>query len=46
MKIIVASALSQEAFISKAMNLGADFYMMKPVSFYHFRGILTSFICV
>lgn len=33
MKIIVVSALSQDAFISKAMNLGADFYMMKPVSF-------------
>lgn len=32
-KIIVVSALSQDAFISKAMNLGADFYMMKPVSF-------------
>ena len=33
MKIIVVSALSQDAFISKAMSLGADFYMMKPVSF-------------
>ena len=33
MKIIVVSALSQDAFISKAMTLGADFYMMKPVSF-------------
>ena len=33
MKIIIVSALSQEAFISKAMGLGADFYMMKPVSF-------------
>ncbi|MCM1367890.1 MAG: sporulation transcription factor Spo0A [Roseburia sp.] len=33
MKIIVISALSQEAFISKAMSLGADFYMMKPVNF-------------
>lgn len=33
MKIIVVSALSQEAFISKAIELGADFYMMKPLSF-------------
>lgn len=33
MKIIVVSALSQEAFISKAMGMGADFYMMKPLSF-------------
>ena len=33
MKIIVISALSQDAFISKAMNLGADYYMMKPVNF-------------
>ncbi len=32
MKIIVVSALSQDAFISKAMGLGADFYMMKPLS--------------
>jgi two-component system response regulator (stage 0 sporulation protein A) len=32
-KIIVISALSQDTFISKAMNLGADYYMMKPVSF-------------
>lgn len=33
MKIIVVSALSQDAFISKAMSLGADFYMMKPISY-------------
>lgn len=33
MKIIVVSALSQDAFIAKAMSLGADFYMMKPLSF-------------
>lgn len=33
MKIIVVSALSQDPFISKAMSLGADFYMMKPISF-------------
>ncbi len=33
MKIIVVSALSQDAFISKAMGLGADFYMMKPLSY-------------
>lgn len=31
-KIIVLSALSQDAFVSKAMSLGADYYMMKPVS--------------
>ena len=32
-KIIVVSALSQDAFVSKATSLGADYYMMKPVSF-------------
>lgn len=31
-KIIVVSALSQDAFVSKAMSLGADYYMMKPAS--------------
>ena len=31
-KVIVISALSQDAFISKAMTLGADYYMMKPIS--------------
>lgn len=31
-RIIVVSALSQDAFIAKAMSLGADYYMMKPVS--------------
>lgn len=31
-KIIVVSALSQDAFVSKATALGADYYMMKPVS--------------
>ncbi|MCL2797015.1 MAG: sporulation transcription factor Spo0A, partial [Firmicutes bacterium] len=31
-KVIVVSALSQDAFIHKAMNLGADYYMQKPVS--------------
>ena len=35
MKIIVVSALSQDAFISKAMNLGADFYMMKQIGRAH-----------
>ena len=29
-KIIVASALSQDVFIAKAMNFGADYYMLKP----------------
>ena len=29
-KIIVLSALSNDAFISKAMNLGANYYMIKP----------------
>ena len=32
-KIIVVSALSQDPFIHKAMNLGADYFMNKPVSF-------------
>ena len=32
-KVIVISALSQDAFIHKAMNLGADYFMNKPVSF-------------
>ncbi|MCL2847775.1 MAG: sporulation transcription factor Spo0A [Firmicutes bacterium] len=31
-KIIVVSALSQDAFIHKAMSLGADYYMNKPIS--------------
>lgn len=31
-KILILSALSQDAFISKAMSLGADYYMLKPVS--------------
>ncbi|MCL2061835.1 MAG: sporulation transcription factor Spo0A [Firmicutes bacterium] len=31
-KIIVVSALSQDVFISKAIGLGADYYMIKPVS--------------
>ncbi|MDR2201301.1 MAG: sporulation transcription factor Spo0A [Clostridiales bacterium] len=31
-KIIVVSALSQDTFVAKAMSLGADYYMMKPVS--------------
>ena len=30
-KIIVLSALSGEGFISRAMSLGADYYMVKPV---------------
>ena len=29
-KIVVLSALSNDAFISKAMNLGANYYMIKP----------------
>jgi len=29
-KIIIVSALSQDVFIAKAMNLGADYYMLKP----------------
>ena len=32
-KIVVISALSQDAFIHKAMNLGADYFMNKPISF-------------
>ena len=32
-KIIVLSALSKDAFITKAMDLGADYYMKKPCSF-------------
>jgi len=31
-KVVVASALSQDVFIAKAMNLGADYYMLKPFS--------------
>ncbi len=31
-KIIVVSALSSETFIKKATSLGADYYMLKPVS--------------
>ncbi|MCL2375466.1 MAG: sporulation transcription factor Spo0A [Firmicutes bacterium] len=32
-KVLVISALNQDTFISRAMNLGADYYMMKPVNF-------------
>lgn len=32
MRIIVVSALSQDTFIAKAMSLGADYYMRKPVN--------------
>ena len=31
-KIIVMSALSSEIFIKKAINLGASYYMLKPIS--------------
>lgn len=31
-KVLILSALSQDAFVTKAMNLGADYYMRKPVS--------------
>jgi len=31
-KVVVISALSQDTFVSKAMNLGADYYMTKPLS--------------
>lgn len=31
-KIIVISALSSETFIKKATNLGASYYMLKPIS--------------
>lgn len=31
-KIIICSALNQDVFIAKAMNLGADYYMLKPFS--------------
>lgn len=31
-KIIVLSALSSETFVGKAINLGIDYYMLKPVS--------------
>ncbi|MCI9031469.1 MAG: sporulation transcription factor Spo0A [Clostridia bacterium] len=32
MRILVLSALSQDAFIAKAAGLGADYYMIKPCS--------------
>jgi two-component system response regulator (stage 0 sporulation protein A) len=32
MKVIIISELSQDIFIAKAMNLGADYYMLKPFS--------------
>jgi len=32
-KVIVASMLSQDIFIAKAMNLGADYYLLKPFNF-------------
>lgn len=32
-KVIIVSALNQDVFIAKAMNLGADYYMLKPFSY-------------
>lgn len=32
MRVIAVSALSREAFISKAISLGADYFMTKPVT--------------
>ena len=31
-KILVASALNQDAFITRATSLGADYYMVKPIA--------------
>lgn len=31
-KILILSALSQDAFVTKAMHLGADYYMRKPAN--------------
>lgn len=31
-KVIICSALSQDPFVAKAMALGADYYMTKPIS--------------
>ena len=36
-KIIVLSALSRDEFVTKAINLGADYYMRKPCSFRELR---------
>lgn len=33
-KIIVLSALSSDSFISKALSLGADYYMVKPCDYF------------
>lgn len=40
-KILILSALSQDAFVSKAMNLGADYYMLKPASCDNIRKRIT-----
>ena len=31
-KIIVVSALSSDTFVNKAINMGVDYYMLKPIS--------------
>ena len=31
-KFIVASSLSSDTFVQKAMNLGVEYYMLKPIS--------------
>ncbi len=36
-KILVLSALSKDVFVSKAVSLGADYYMRKPCSFKELR---------
>ena len=39
-KIVICSALSGEGFIQKAFNMGASYYMLKPVNmeFYSYCG--------
>lgn len=32
-KVVMVSALSQDSFITKAINLGADYYLVKPLSY-------------
>ena len=32
-KIVVISALSSDTFVNKAINMGVDYYMLKPISF-------------
>lgn len=44
-KVVVCSALSQDTFISKAIGLGADYYMMKPINNENLKTRIDELLC-